>query len=107
MGHFCFMQTINLREVLDIIDSGLPFNLKYCTYSRTRGTGGEMIERRGWTKAIAEKLPPVVLIKNGIKNSRDPRHSHWKTRLIYNAREQQLRKLYIKLITEFNGKKVV
>jgi len=98
---------ISLEKTLEGIDSGAPFDLVHVTFDRTRGTGGEIKERKKWTKANFNALPEVVLRKAGIKDKRNPNHSDHRTRNIYNPATREIKKIYIRLICSFNGKSVL
>lgn len=93
--------------MLDVIDSGCSFDLVRCKADRTRKTAGELRVHKNWTKAKFETLPDIILHKNGFRKPTDPKHSEHKTRNIYNPATQEIKKIYIKLVTQFNGKRVV
>lgn len=108
---------IRLWDVLEQMDSldneGKPvrFQLKYVTADRDKGTGGDIIElkdarkcvgktREGEPKFVKQKAIPL-----NEKVTRNPNHWLHSTRnmLLPNG---QIRKAHIRLIIEFNHKKV-
>ena len=108
---------IRLWDVLEIMDSmdgqGKPvrFQLKFVTANRSEKTGGEIIELKDACKcsvrtkkgkeifATKKNLPAVERITKG------PNHWVNSTRNILLPNGQK-RKLHIRLIIEFNNKKV-
>jgi len=108
---------IRLWDVLEIMDSmdgqGKPvrFQLKYVTADRTKETGGEIIELKDACKCsvkIKQGKEIFSTKQNFPTNDRvtkDPNHWVNSTRncLLPNG---QKRKLHIRLIIEFNNKKV-
>ena len=100
---------ITLSEVLDYMDSGRAFDLVHVTADTNRGTGGEIKERNGWKKCDLKDIPEVILLKNKVfkaaRDSEDSRTS--KKRMIYNSATQEIRPVHIRLICNFNGKRVV
>lgn len=102
-------ETIELTQVIDHIDSMMPFDITYVTADKKRGTGGEIKTRKAWVKCNLGDQPETILRKNHIPYSeiRDPRHIEHKTRNIMNPVNREIRKLHLRLIVEFNGKRVV
>lgn len=105
---------IRLDEVLrdmDRIDSdgqGAAFDIKFVTLDLKRDTGGRIDELKGVRKCVGKKNGKVIYGRepsNGSFSGKDP--DHWKnaTRnlLLPNG---QMRKIHIRLIIGFNGKKV-
>ncbi len=111
------LQYIRLWDALEIMDSvdneGKPvhFQLKYVTANRTTGEGGEMIELIDAckcsvrTKKGGEVFPQRKNFPVPDKSAKDPRHWVNSTRNILLPNGQK-RKLHIRLIIEFNHKKV-
>lgn len=104
---------ITLSEVLQAIHSGAVCSLTYVTADRKRGTGGQL---RHLDKAVLCKLsdmPANVLRRNGISAPmlsdarRYANHHEHKTRNMYLPATQEIRKVHIKLITQFNNKTVI
>lgn len=110
-------QYIRLWDALEIMDSmdflGKPvkFQLKYVTANRTTGEGGDIIELKDAckcsvrTKKGKEIFPWKKSSSPGEKLAKDPRHWVNSTRNILLPNGQK-RKLHIRLIIEFNHKKV-
>jgi hypothetical protein len=104
---------ITLSEVLEHMQSGAPFAITYCTADRKRGTGGKLrhIPQANICKLSA--MPANILRRNGISvttlgsDTRWADHHAHKTRNIYVPKSQEIKKLHIKLITEYNGKRVI
>jgi hypothetical protein len=110
-------QYIRLWDALEIMDSmdyfGKParFQLKYVTANRTTKEGGDIIELKDAckcsvrTKKGKEIFPWKKNLQASEKLPRDPRHWVNSTRNILLPNGQK-RKLHIRLIIEFNNKKV-
>lgn len=112
------MQMIRLSEVLEAMDSkdeaGNPrsFDIRFVTASRSRGTGGEIVEILGARKGITRGKEGAVLDRriakalSGKKQGRDPRHYENATRNLI-LPNGLCRKISIWLILEFNHQKVI
>lgn len=100
---------IQLREVLDTIESGKPFDITFITADRKKGTGGEIKRYTGWVKCDLAAMPEPVLRRNRIpvNSLKEAAHRLHKTKNIMNPVTRDIRKVHIRLITEFNGKRVV
>ena len=108
---------IRLWDVLEIMDSmdghGNPvrFQLKYVTANRSTKEGGEIIELKDASKCSVRTNQGKEIFaerKNfpvNDKVSKDPHHWSNSTRNILLSNGQK-RKLHIRLIIEFNNKKV-
>jgi len=108
---------IRLWDVLEIMDSvdvdGKPvmFQVKYVTANRTTKKGGDIIELKDAckcsirTKKGEEVFPQRKNFPVTEKTSKDPRHWDHATRNILLPNGQK-RKLHIRLIIEFDHKKV-
>lgn len=98
--------TIPLGDVLAHIESGLPFDAVVVKASRRRGTGGELFFVKQWLK---NNLPAEEKeVKGRVHKLVKQETNHWlnKTRHIFNPKNGEIRKIYIKLIKVFNGKEV-
>jgi hypothetical protein len=101
---------IKLSDALDLMDAGEVFSIKFCTADRTRGTGGELrlIERaiksgaRG--KEVKKERALAAAGKPHVKKAANARSSY---RNIYQLGTHDVRKIHIRLITHFNGKRVI
>ncbi len=102
-------ETIELTEVIDHMEALMPFDITYVTADKKRGTGGDIKQCRGWVKCDLSSQPEPILRKNKISyaEAKDPNHRLHKTRNIMNPVTREIRKLHLRLIVEFNGKRVV
>ena len=102
-------ETIDLTAVIKHMDSHMPFDITYVTADKKRGTGGEIKQQKNWVKCDLSVMPEMVLRKNKMfyADVRNPRHPEHKTRNIMNPVTRDIRKLHLRLIVEFNGKRVV
>jgi len=108
---------IRLWDVLEIMDSfdgqGKPvrFQLKFITANRLEKTGGEIIELKDGCKCSGRtvKGKEIFAVKKNFtvddRVTKDPNHWVNSTRNILLPNGQK-RKLHIRLIIEFNNKKV-
>jgi hypothetical protein len=118
------LSVILLSEALRILHSGATCSLTYVTADYRRGTGGQLLHIPQcviWTEeavnrssasipeSVSEdpKHPPIINHKSSIINHKRPSHYLNKTRNIYIPTSRKIQKLHIKLITQFNGKKVL
>ena len=109
-------QFIQLSQVLEEIerkdDQGIPvqFQMKFVTADRRRGTGGEIIEINGARNNSPQAKGKIIPVKGGPSSSvlkgSNPHHWSNSTRnfLLPNG---AIRKVHIRLIIQFNHKKVV
>ncbi len=108
---------IRLWDVLEIMDSfdgierPVRFQIKFVTANRLQGTGGEIIELKDACKCSGKTKQgePIFAAKKNLPTndlvSKDPRHWTHSTRNIL-LPNGQIRKVHIRLIIEFNNKKV-
>jgi hypothetical protein len=102
--------TILRSEVLRILDGGEPFqSLDFVKADRKRGTGGELVQLRGWAKMC-----------NGVHEAR-PRHPRYNpgSRLgqrgaikvvnVHNPQNAQHHPMgvHVLLMLSFNGKRII
>ncbi|MGA3014682.1 MAG: hypothetical protein ABSD71_11705 [Bacteroidales bacterium] len=109
-----FIRLWDVLEIMDTLDGqGKPFRfqMKYVTANRLLGTGGEIIELKDGCKCSGKTKQgkPIFSEKKNFstndKVSKDPRHWTNSTRNILLS-NGQIRKVHIRLIIEFNNKKV-
>lgn len=86
----------------------VKFDIKFVTHDEKRGTGGDIVEIQGARKCVGKEKGKVIFDlrePSGEKSHRDPHHFVNSTRnlLLENG---QVRKVHIRLILWFNGKKV-
>ncbi len=109
-------QYIRLSEVLDQMEQldefGMPvkFQIKFVTADRKRGTGGEIIEIKDGRKCVGKRKGKVVFdmrktVSAAPRIPKDPHHWVNSTRNIL-LPNGLIRTVHIRLIIEFNGKKV-
>ena len=108
---------IRLWDVLEIMDSfdgqekPVRFQLKFVTANRSEKTGGEIIELKDACKCSVrtKKGKEIFAAKKNIpvveRITKDPNHGVNSTRNLLLPNGQK-RKLHIRLIIEFNNKKV-
>jgi hypothetical protein len=111
------MNWIRLREVVNEMDRldgegrSVPFDIKFVSSDRKRGTGGDIIEIKGARKCYGTTDGGLVSDTPNRSGSgkpgetKNPNHFVNQTRnlLLPNG---QIRKVHIRLIIAFNGKKV-
>jgi len=109
-GYIRLQQLLDQMDRLDDQGRGVPFQIRFVTADRNRGTGGEVIELSGVRKCIGKRNGKVVFDtrkkgENKNPGTGDPRHWVNSTRnlLLPNG---QIRKVHIRLIVEFNHQKV-
>lgn len=109
-----FIRLWDVLEIMDTLDGqGKPFRfqMKYITANRLQGTGGEIIELKDVCKCSGKTKQgkPIFASKKNFPSndhaSKDPRHWTHSTRNIL-LPNGQIRKVHIRLIIEFNNKKV-
>lgn len=102
-------EVITLEKVLQFMDTGQSFNITYVTADERRGTGGKIIRYDGWQKCNLETVPEVILRRNKVFElaKKIKREGLAKNRLIINPATHDIRTVHIRLICEFNGKRVV
>ncbi len=100
--------------MLELMDSGLPFDITYVTADVKKGTGGKLVSIRKCTKTgykakDGTKLTAATLRKlkgESIIADKNPNHFGNFTRNIV-IPGQEVRTVHIDLITRFNGKKIL
>lgn len=106
---------ISLKDALDAMNKldqferPVPFSLVYCTFSRQRQAGGELIkiERAIINKPLkksAQKKVAALAAKNG---GQQTQHFNNKTRNIKLMPSGEIRKFRIRMLLEFNGQQVI
>jgi hypothetical protein len=104
-------QTITLKEALDYLDGGKPFNIMFITANKDTGEGGEecnltncrKLMHKTTTMKVAEKQQESKLAGKVHKN---PRHYPNSTRNLV-LENGEIRKCHIRLIRQFNGKTIL
>lgn len=115
---------ISLREVLeDMAKRENPFSITFITLDKKRKKGGEIIRIEKGIQSGENEMSLKDIYTAGYKNvgtdahissdgkiyndkSRRPEHYKHRTRNIFICGTSQIRKVHIRLITEFNSKKV-
>ena len=108
------MEGVILRsEAMKQAGNGEPFDMVIVACDRRRGTGGELIQVKGWvkmdTKPVDEKLPRSSKSKLSRSRTKNPNHWENKTINIMNPNNTALHpiKVHFRLIQFFNGKRVI
>ena len=98
-------ETIFLSAVLEKMADGKPFDVKFVTADLEKQTGGEIIELRQVRLSIAKRAAPIA--RAGKKKNAGTQN-HWanstRNAVLPNG---LIRKFHIRLIIEFNGRKVI
>jgi hypothetical protein len=102
-------RVIPIENVLEYMDTGQSFNITYVTADEKRGTGGKIIRYEGWQKCNLETIPEVILRRNKVfeLGKKIRKEGSAKNRLIINPATHDIRTVHIRLICEFNGKRVI
>jgi hypothetical protein len=84
-----------------------PFDVTFYTSDESQGKGGQRISIKGaiLTKHV-KNLPMHIRNVDGFRTSKKPRHFENATRNISDP-EGKITKVHIRLITHFNGHKVI
>lgn len=108
------MQLITLAEVLHALNTTAdPCTIVFSTADRQRRTGGELVTLEGCVKTGVDKearapvptgQPPAAEQRRGFK--RRPNHRAHQTINLTILSSSKVRTVHVRLITEFNGKKV-
>ena len=103
------IDALNLMDEVDREENPIPFSLKYITYNRKKKSGGEIIEIDKAVKCVAMRGGKIVYDtrKKEKDISKNPNHFKNSTRNLNIVGTDQIRKCNIRLITEFNGQKVI
>ncbi len=104
------MEFITIKEVLDVMDSGKLFSIKFITADKALGSGGEW---RHYTNVTKHVQPVAASSAKATKTgselafmTRHPNHFENSTRNIRKA-NGDIRKVHIRLIRECNGRAVL
>ena len=97
------IDVLNLMNDVDVNGRPVPFAIKYKTVE------AEEVIIESAIKCIGKEKGKILYDKNPKKSKqkKDPNHFKNATRNIYIPISKQIRKCKIRLITEFNGQKVV
>lgn len=98
--------SISIQELLEHMESGLPFSLTYVKADRKRGTGGG-IEHISRAHKVGSGLKDGqrVTASTQRKAEKNPHHNqHFTRNIVLPSRE--VRTVHIDLITRFNGRRV-
>ena len=107
-GYIRLSDVLHQMEQLDAENNPVAFDVKFVTHDKKRDIGGEIISVDGARKCVGKRNGKVVFdvrAKKDDKPVKDPHHFLNATRNIV-LKNGQIRKLHIRLIIEFNGKKV-
>ena len=102
-----------LKDMCKVDHKGrpVPFSIQFCTASKKRRTGGELIDLPqavlSWNqKKGASKSEPLPEGKTAIESAKKPNHYRNRTRNLV-LPNGEMRKVHISLITRFNGHEVI
>ena len=114
------METITISEMLEAMNTGLPFSVKFVTYDKQRKKGGEI---RYYKEVVLnadtsdKKKLKETLKANSLPSekrvgvSKNPHHFENSTRsfrvCVNGCKTATVKKLHIFLVLEFNGKKLM
>lgn len=118
---------ILLSEALKKLHSGAVCSLTYITADRKRGTGGQIVHQAACCiynnnhhSPHHTLVPPVPAshpnnhtgqkmktLAAAVLQTKNPHHHANKTRNIYIPKTKEIKTIHIKLITQFNGCKVL
>lgn len=108
-GYIRLKEVIEIMDRVDSDDKPVLFDIKFVTIDNKRDTGGQIIEVNKARKCIGKRNGKVVFDSrkpaSADKVKKDPHHWENATRNIL-LQNGQIRKIHIRLIIEFNGKKV-
>lgn len=101
-------------KAVDPSGKAVPFSIKARTLQKNSRTGGKMVEYPKAKMVMAEENPNTNSVeslrtkrKRGTGIRRNPYHFGNKTRNIKVLPGGEIRKIHIRYIIEFNGKKVI
>ncbi|MDJ1500461.1 hypothetical protein [Xanthocytophaga agilis] len=97
---------IKLSEALMQMEQGETFSCKFVTFNQRRKTGGEIIEIQE-ARLFRQSASTPEEKKESSGKSKSPNHWANSTRNILILPSEQIRKLHIRLLIEFNGFKVI
>ena len=106
------MEEITLKDALDIMDKtakdgrGLFFNIAFRSLNRNSKTGGKLYKYQRARKYRRQKGGESKRLLTTPKDFKNPSHYKNRTRNI-ELIDGSIKKIHIRLITEFNGKKVI
>lgn len=81
--------------------------MAYVTADKKKGTGGQIKHVKNWVRCDLAAMPEPVLRRNRLSAEKTPNHLEHKTKNIMNPATRDIRKVHIRLITEFNGRRVI
>lgn len=116
-----FEEQIHFADMMNIIDgfdeegNPLVFSIKVCKYNEKQQTGGDFMTIEKACKVVAIKKSgngtKKVIYPSSMSNKekQNVNPNHWKnsTRNIMPLTSKVVRKIHIRLIDEFNGKKII
>ncbi len=105
------IDVLNLMDEVDVSGKPNPFSIKFITCNRQKQTGGRIVHLPKAIKHVSgsgkvAKDPASGTAPSG-KVVRNPNHARNSTRNLSVPGTNEIIKCHIRLITEFNGHKVV
>lgn len=90
------MESILLDKVIEIIDSGVPFDIEFVTLDKERNKGGRLYTIPKALRYRSQRLTRGTSVKPEQKETRN----------IYDPQKRSVVRVHLYLITLFNGKVV-
>ena len=114
------METVTISEMLEAMNTGLPFSVSFVSYDKQRKKGGEIkyykevvLNADVKDKKFLEQTQRAnsLLSKERGGVSKNPHHYENSTRTfrvcVNGCKTSTVKKLHIFLVLEFNGKKLI
>ena len=102
------IDALNLMRDVDDDGNPVPFSVQYVTHNRRSKMGGELIDIPKAVVCVTMRKGKIVYdIRPKTVVKRNPNHHQNNTRNFNIVGTDQIRKCNIRLITKFNGQKVV
>lgn len=99
---------IQLGEVIHRMDSGERFSIRIVQADVKRGRGGKLVDYVNCFKeGTGKKSTPAPAIASTPGSAKFPNHFDNSTRNIRIMGTRDIRKVHLRLITRFNGKRVI
>jgi hypothetical protein len=96
----------SLSECLEVIHSGQDFSVKFRTFNRMNKSGGRLIEIHSVKLLTKKEVKEKALVNKDSLVKKNPNHYDNRTRNLL-LPNNEIRKVNILFITEFNGEKVI
>ena len=103
------METITLKEMITVMDTGMPFSIGFRTCNKQKDTGGEWIaiDKARKYDAPTRGQQATLFHTSTTNQQRNPRHYENSTRNICAMASGEIIKVHLRLIRRFNNKQVL